>query len=159
MSATTFDIATREVFIRNTAAIVSSYVAQHTVAAAMLPDVIRDVFDTLSSLNEDAEPVTPPESEMQPEPAMQQATVIDPKRSVFPDHLVCLEDGAQLVTLKRHLMTSHNMTPDEYRAKWGLPPSYPMTAPNYANLRSDVAKRSARGRASWITSPQRLPAR
>ena len=71
---------------------------------------------------------------------------VNPKRSVFPDHIVCLEDGKKFKSLKRHLATDHGLTPDEYRAKWGLPADYPMVAPSYSATRSALAKSSGLGR-------------
>jgi predicted transcriptional regulator len=133
MAANTVAVPARDVFIRSTATIVASYVAKHEVATATLPDVIRDVFETLRDLTGEAEPEAPP-------------PVGDLTSSVFPDYLVCLEDGEQMAMLKRHLWTCHGMTPDEYRAKWDLPPDYPMVAPNYAKVRSDLAKQSGLGR-------------
>jgi predicted transcriptional regulator len=74
------------------------------------------------------------------------------KRSVTPDYIICLEDGKKLKMLKRHLRTTYNITPDEYRAKWGLPPDYPMVAPNYAAQRSDFAKKIGLGRKAAETT-------
>jgi predicted transcriptional regulator len=71
---------------------------------------------------------------------------VNPKRSVFPDHIVCLEDGKKFKSLKRHLMTDHGLSPEEYRTKWGLPLDYPMVAPNYSATRSALAKSSGLGR-------------
>lgn len=71
---------------------------------------------------------------------------VNPKRSVFPDHIICLEDGKKFKSLKRHLATDYNLTPDEYRAKWDLPANYPMVAPNYAAIRSRLAKASGLGK-------------
>ena len=96
------------------------------------------------------------------EPKQQPAVPV--KRSVFPDHLVCLEDGKKLKILKRHLMTVYGLTPEQYRDKWGLPPSYPMVAPDYAARRSALAKQIGLGRkrvAKPVTakSPPRRPGR
>ncbi|MBK18326.1 MAG: transcriptional regulator [Rhodospirillaceae bacterium] len=125
--------------------IVSAYVSNNTVGAAQVPEVINTVYTSLSSLNDQsadsgAEP---------PKPA------VSIRRSVTPDYIVCLEDGKKLKMLKRHLRASYGMTPDEYRAKWGLPPDYPMVAPNYAEQRSNFAKRIGLGRKKGEKVPRR----
>ena len=118
--------------------IVSAYVANHTVDAVEVPALIRAVQNSFATLS-----ATPAEAEAQaPQPA------VPIKKSVFPDYIVCLEDGKKLKMLKRHLKTAYNMEPDEYRAKWGLPPSYPIVAPNYALHRSSLAKKSGLGTTS-----------
>ena len=117
-----------------TADIVSAHVANNEVTLEQLPALIRDVHQALATVGQaPAEPI-------KAEPA------VNPKESVFPDHIVCLECGATMKMLKRHLATDHGMTPDEYRAKWGLPPTYPMVAPEYAATRSQLAKDSGLGR-------------
>ena len=117
-----------------TSQIVSAHVAANNVPADQLPALIRDVHQALSTVGQiSAEPA-------KSEPA------VDVKESVFPDHIVCLECGATMKMLKRHLATHHQMTPEEYRAKWGLPPSYPMVAPEYAATRSQLAKDMGLGR-------------
>jgi predicted transcriptional regulator len=131
---------TSAVYVKNTAAIVASYVAKHEVATSALPDVIRNVFDTLKSLEADERITTEEDIPSTP------TSDIEPTKSVFPDHLVCLEDGERHKMLKRHLWTRYRMTPDEYREKWGLPDDYPMIAPNYARLRSNLARKSGLGR-------------
>jgi predicted transcriptional regulator len=125
-------------YVRNTAVIVSSYVAQHDVETTALSNVIRDVFDTLKSLTEDAGSPINDYARTEPDRAHSD--------SIFPDYLVCLEDGEQHKMLKRHLWTRYRMTPEAYREKWGLPDDYPMVAPNYAKLRSKLAKRASPGR-------------
>jgi predicted transcriptional regulator len=115
----------------NTASIVTSYLEKHEVATSILPHFIREVFDTLRHLVEQLEPAK---------------AAADPARSLFPDYIICLEDGEKMVSLKRHLMTAHKMTPDEYRAKWELASDYPMVAPNYAKRRSILAKQSGLGK-------------
>jgi predicted transcriptional regulator len=112
-----------------TADIVSSHVANNSVAVNDLPQLIQNVFTTLSGLS------TPTAT---PEPKQEPAVSI--RQSIKPDYIVCLEDGKKLKMLKRHLMTSYGMTPDDYRAKWGLPADYPMVAPNYAESRRQLAK-------------------
>lgn len=112
-----------------TADIVSSHVANNSVSVSDVPQLIQNVFQTLSGLGEQ-----PKEPEVKAEPA------VPIRSSVKPDYIVCLEDGKKLKMLKRHLMTAYGMTPDEYRAKWGLPADYPMVAPNYAESRRQLAK-------------------
>jgi predicted transcriptional regulator len=117
-----------------TADIVSAHIANNEVTLEQLPALIRDVHQALATVGQaPAEPITA-------KPA------VDVKKSVFPDHIVCLECGQSLKMLKRHLATDHGMTPDEYRAKWNLPPTYPMVAPEYAATRSQLAKDSGLGR-------------
>ena len=116
-----------------TAEIVSSFVSNNQVEAESLPELIRSVFDTVSGLS----------GPMEPPPAAQEPAV---PKSVMPDFLVCLEDGRKLKMLKRYLRSKFDMTPEEYRAKWDLPPDYPMVAPNYAKLRSKHAKQIGLGK-------------
>jgi predicted transcriptional regulator len=111
-----------------TAQIVSAHAANNEVEAGALPRVIRAVYDTLSNIGAATAPVE------KAEPA------VPIRKSVFPDYIICLEDGKRLKMLKRHLSTSYNLTPEQYRAKWGLDASYPMVAPNYAERRSVLAK-------------------
>ncbi len=115
-----------------TTEIVAAHVGNNTVSLADLPQLIQSVYSSLGSVG--AEPV-----EARPEPA------VPVKKSVHADYLVCLEDGKKLKMLKRHLATAYNMTPDDYRARWGLSPDYPMVAPNYAQHRSDLAKKIGLG--------------
>ena len=119
-----------------TAEIVSSHVANNLVSLADLPQLIQKVFSTLAGLDGGA-PIT------NGGPRPQAAVSI--KKSVTPDYIVCLEDGRQLKMLKRHLMTSYNLTPEAYRERWQLPPDYPMVAPNYAKQRSSLAKKIGLG--------------
>jgi predicted transcriptional regulator len=121
--------------IELTADIVSAYVGNNSVAAADLASLIVSVRQALLGVNSPAEP---PEAGVQ-EPA------VPIKRSIQPDHLVCLEDGRKFKSLKRHLRTRYNMSPEEYRAKWDLPKDYPMVAPSYAKARSDLAKQMGLG--------------
>jgi predicted transcriptional regulator len=111
-----------------TAEIVAAHVSNNTVAVSDLPHLIQQVHHTLSTVGSKG-PQAP-----RPEPA------VPIKRSVTPDHIVCLEDGKKLKMLKRHLKTAYNMTPDQYRERWDLPPEYPMVAPNYARQRSSLAR-------------------
>tara|TARA_R110000850_G_scaffold108602_2_gene221071 strand:- start:17288 stop:17755 length:468 start_codon:yes stop_codon:yes gene_type:complete len=117
-----------------TADIVSSHVANNTVAVSDLPILIQNVYAALAKLGGAVEPEKPKQ-----EPA------VSIRASVKPDYIVSLEDGKKLKMLKRHLMTHYNMTPDEYRAKWGLPADYPMVAPNYALQRQELAKKIGLG--------------
>jgi len=118
-----------------TADIVSAYVSNNTVVAADLPGVIHNVFDALSRAS--AASVQPAREELRP--------AVPVKRSVTPEYIVCLEDGKKFKSLKRHLRTHYDLSPEEYREKWGLPHDYPMVAPNYAAARSDLAKRMGLG--------------
>jgi len=119
-----------------TAELVSAHVGSNPVAIAELPSLIQDVYRKLLTVGTEA-PV--PE---RPKPA------VPIKRSVLPDYIVCLEDGKELKMLKRHLKTAYDMTPEDYRERWGLPADYPMVAPNYAKRRSALAKRIGLGTKS-----------
>lgn len=117
--------------------IVSAHVANNSVALADLPRLIREVHETLVSVGSGA-----PHEKERPTPA------IPIRRSVTPEYIICLEDGKKLKMLKRHLKTAYNMTPEEYRERWGLPADYPMVAPNYAKQRSKLAKEIGLGTRS-----------
>ena len=121
--------------IEMTADIVSAYVGNNAVAAADLASLIQSVHRALSGVTGAADVVEAPPQE----PA------VSIKRSIQPDHLVCLEDGRKFKSLKRHLRTKYNLSPEDYRAKWGLPKDYPMVAPSYAKARSDLAKQMGLG--------------
>jgi predicted transcriptional regulator len=112
-----------------TTEIVAAYLSNNTLATNEIPGVIEQVFKTLAQVSIDGGSVAD-----RPQPA------VPIKRSVNPDFIVCLEDGKKLKMLKRHLKTAYNMTPEEYRERWGLPADYPMVAPNYAKQRSKLAK-------------------
>ncbi|MCS6855146.1 MAG: MucR family transcriptional regulator [Elioraea sp.] len=116
-----------------TAEIVSAHVSNNSVPLSELPGLIQEVYKTLSAVGRGA---SAPEK---PQPA------VPIKKSVFPDYIICLEDGKKLKMLKRHLKTVYNMTPEQYRERWGLPPDYPMVAPNYAQRRSELAKKIGLG--------------
>jgi predicted transcriptional regulator len=116
-----------------TAQIVSAHVSNNSVSPDALPSLIQEVFKTLSGVGK--EPAQPE----RPQPA------VPIKKSVFAYHIVCLEDGKKLKMLKRHLKTSYNLTPEQYRERWGLAPDYPMVAPNYAKHRSSLAKKIGLG--------------
>lgn len=121
--------------IERTTDIVSAYVGNNSVAAADLPSLIQRVYQALTGINgADAAPEAAPK-----EPA------VAVKKSITPDYIICLEDGRRFKSLKRHIRTKYNMSPEDYRAKWGLPKDYPMVAPNYARARSDLAKQMGLG--------------
>ncbi len=122
-------------FIDLTATIVSAYVSNNTTPAAELPALISQIHSALVRLSSG-------QSEPAPEPSKPAVPV---KKSMTSDYLVCLEDGKKFKSLKRHLRTQYNMTPEQYREKWGLPPDYPMVAPNYAVARSQLAKKMGLG--------------
>jgi len=130
----------KEDLIAWTTKIVASHLRNNSVAVSDLPDAIKDVYRSLEAVSGS------PPSQQDNRPAV---TI---RRSVTPDYIVCLEDGKKLKILKRHLRTAYNMTPEEYRKKWGLPADYPMVSPNYARQRSALAKKiglgNSRGRAA-----------
>lgn len=128
--------ASRGDLLHMTAEVVSAYVGNNPVEKADISDVIGTVFQKFSALSEP--PPRTPGSSIAREPGRKAAVPI--KNSITPDYLVCLEDGKKLKLLKRHLRTAYGITPEQYRAKWGLPPDYPMVAPNYAARRSQFAK-------------------
>ncbi|GBQ10894.1 MucR family transcriptional regulator [Swaminathania salitolerans] len=117
-----------------TAQIVSSHVANNPMSGEELPGMIKQVYNALQGAGQ-----AEPEPE-RPQPA------VPIKRSVFPDYIVCLEDGKKLKMLKRHLQSAYGMTPEQYRERWGLPADYPLVAPNYAERRSHLAREIGLGR-------------
>ncbi|WP_417431298.1 MucR family transcriptional regulator [Kiloniella sp.] len=117
-----------------TTSLVSAHVSNNSVAVADLPQLIREVYGTLSTLGQ--------EEKKEPE---RPTPAVSIKKSITPEFIVCLEDGKKLKMLKRHLKTAYNMTPEEYRERWGLPQDYPMVAPNYAKQRSSLAKQIGLG--------------
>ena len=119
----------QETFITLTADIVAAHVSNNSVAVNDLPTLISNVHTALAALGT---PAAAPEVKQEP--------AVSIRSSIKPDYVVCLEDGKKLKMLKRHLMTHYKMTPDQYRAKWGLPNDYPMVAPNYAEQRRTLAK-------------------
>ena len=129
------DTATSQDMIELTAEIVSAYVSNNSVPASELTNLIGDVY---AALNRTAGAAPAPETEPQ-KPA------VNPKKSITPDYIICLEDGKKFKSLKRHLRTHYDMSPDQYREKWGLPADYPMVAPNYAEARSALAKKMGLG--------------
>lgn len=122
-------------FVELTAEIVCAYVGNNAVPAADIPALIKQVHNALTEASATAS--TPEAPKLEP--------AVPVNRSITPDYLICLEDGKKFKSLKRHLRTSYNMTPEEYREKWGLRPDYPMVAPNYAAERSKLAKKIGLG--------------
>lgn len=118
-----------------TTAIVCAAISANRLAAEGVTDFIKEVSAALR-----------PSGTPNAEPAPQKAPAVDPRKSVDDEYIICLEDGKKFKSLKRHLMASYGLTPDEYRAKWGLPATYPMVAPNYAAARSALAKKMGLGR-------------
>ncbi|MEM6680352.1 MAG: MucR family transcriptional regulator [Pseudomonadota bacterium] len=118
-----------------TSDIVAAHVSHNPVPTAELPNLIESVYETLSRLGTPA-----------PEPEVELKPAVPIKKSITDDHIICLEDGKKLKMLKRHLKTAYDMTPEEYRAKWGLPADYPMVAPSYAAKRQELAKKIGLGR-------------
>jgi predicted transcriptional regulator len=140
------DTTSRSELLRLTAEIVSSHIANNAVPQREVPQLIQSVFDKLSAL---AAGETAP-AELVP--------AVPIRRSVTDDYIVCLEDGFKAKMLKRHLMTAHDMTPDAYRARWGLKPDYPLVAPSYARTRRDLAKKSGLGRKPRTNPTEAAPA-
>ena len=129
------EIEMKETLITLTSDIVAAHLSNNNVDIEAVPGLITNVYNALSGLGEEAEV-----EEERPEPA------VSIRASVKPDYIVCLEDGKKLKMLKRYLRTNYDMTPEEYRARWGLPADYPMVAPNYAEKRRDLAKKIGLGR-------------
>ncbi|MEP9366787.1 MucR family transcriptional regulator [Xanthobacter sp. VNH20] len=127
--------ALNAIYVELAAEIVAAYVSNNSVAASEIASLIETVHTSISNLTQTAKepevvPLTP---------------AVSVRKSVTPDYIICLEDGKQFKSLKRHLRTRYDLTPEEYRAKWGLPSDYPMVAPNYAAARSELAKASGLG--------------
>ena len=118
-----------------TAKIVSAFVSNNTIGAGEIPQLINETHAALTRAT--GIPVQQEREELKPK--------VPVKKSVMPDHIVCLEDGKKFKSLKRHLRTHYNLSPEEYREKWSLPHDYPMVAPNYARARSDLAKKMGLG--------------
>lgn len=131
-----------------TAEIVSAYVSQNPLPVAGLPDLIASIHSSRSGLGQASVTALPKQ-----EPAT------NPKRSVTPDFIICLEDGKKFRSLKRHLAVHYGVSPDEYREKWELKPDYPMVAPNYAAQRSTLAKAAGLGRKPLPTPAKMAPAK
>ena len=134
-------------YIELAADIVSAFVSNNSVPTAELPALIGSVHQALNTLTNGAAQ-QPAEQQKQP--------AVSIKKSVQPDYIVCLEDGKRFKSLKRHLRTVYSLPPEQYRAKWGLPASYPMVAPNYAAARSELAKQFGLG--ARRKKPEPLPA-
>ena len=128
--------------LRMTAQVVSAFVRNNNVPAEELNEVIGTVHASLAALSG--------------QEAGTRRPAVNWKKSITPDYLVCLEDGKKLKMLKRHLRSNYDLSPEEYRAKWGLPPDYPMVAPNYAQQRSDFAKKIGLGRSKPRGGGRRL---
>jgi predicted transcriptional regulator len=124
-----------ETLITHTTDIVVSYVSNNSISADEVSGLIQSIYGTLSGLGTDGAG-----TEVRPDPA------VSVRSSVKKDHIICLEDGKKMKMLKRHLMTDHGLTPDEYRSRWGLSSDYPMVAPDYAEKRRELAKKIGLGR-------------
>ncbi|MDA0306038.1 MAG: MucR family transcriptional regulator [Proteobacteria bacterium] len=136
MTEENFNTVLRQDLLRMSADIVSAYVSQNNVSGSEIPEVINLVYETLNGVS--SGPVDKGATAGKPAVAI--------RRSVMPDFIVCLEDGRKMKMLKRHLRTAFNLSPEQYRSRWGLPHDYPMVAPNYAKRRSDFAKKIGLGR-------------
>ncbi len=123
-----------EALVSLTADIVSAHVSNNSVAVSDLPTLIQNVHGALTGLGK-----------VEEEAPAKQDPAVSIRSSIKPDYVVCLEDGLKMKMLKRHLMTDHGLTPDQYRQKWGLGPDYPMVAPNYAEQRRALAKKIGLG--------------
>jgi predicted transcriptional regulator len=117
--------------------IVSAYVSNNTIQASDVPALVGSVFAALTNVG--GAPVSLPSEPLKP--------AVSPKKSVTSEYIICLEDGKKFKSLKRHLRTMYNLSPEQYREKWGLPPDYPMVAPSYAEARSRLAKEMGLGQA------------
>jgi predicted transcriptional regulator len=143
-------VSEKSEFVEMTADIVSAYVSNSSVAMADLPALISQVHRALADIatgaqaQEAAPPATP---------------AVPVKKSITPDYLICLEDGRKFKSLKRHLRTKYDMSPDQYRAKWGLAKDYPMVAPNYAAARSNLAKQMGLGQGGRKAAAASAPAK
>ena len=136
----------RREMLEHTTKVVAAHVANNPIAVTDVPGLIATVHQALATLG-------PEEAAPRPEPA------VPIKQSVKPEYIVCLDDGKKLKMLKRHLRSAYNMSPDEYRQKWGLPADYPMVAPKYAALRSKLAKKVGLGRKTGTKMKARRKAR
>ena len=134
----------QETLITLTADIVAAHVSNNSVAVSDIPTLIANVHTALAGLGSPAAA-----------PVVKQEPAVSIRSSIKPDYIVCLEDGKKLKMLKRHLMTHYSMTPDDYRAKWGLPAEYPMVAPNYAETRRNLAVKIGLGRKPGKRLPKK----
>lgn len=131
-------VASKEEIMSMATEIVSSYVGRNEISPDELPNLISTVYNSLANVQAGDNTIE----------AANQKPAVSIRRSITPDHIVCLEDGKKLKMLKRYLRTNYKMTPEEYRAKWNLPHDYPMVAPNYAKQRSEFAKTIGLGKQS-----------
>src|ERR1700722_7867341 len=140
------EVAAKETILTLAVQIVSAHVQHNKVQSDELPAFIQQIYKTLQSVGS--------------EPAVQDkpAPAVAVKKSVFDDHVICLDCGKKLKMLKRHLMTDHSMTPEQYRERWGLGRDYPMVAPEYASKRSALAKKIGLGRKSGSKAPPKAKA-
>ena len=138
MSEETTEAVSRQEILRMSSDIVAAYVSQNNVTSSQIPDIIQQVFTVLTEISNGKDDSG----------AKVGKPAVAIRRSVTPDFIICLEDGRKLKMLKRYLRTAFNLTPEEYRSRWNLPPDYPMVAPNYAKRRSDFAKKIGLGRKS-----------
>ncbi|MCO5159942.1 MAG: MucR family transcriptional regulator [Mesorhizobium sp.] len=136
MDITETGIRGSDTLIELTADVVAAYVSNNPVPVSELPNLIADIHAALGRVGGSSEAP----------PAEKQKPAVNPKKSIHDEYLICLEDGKKFKSLKRHLMTHYGLSPDAYREKWGLDPSYPMVAPNYAAARSQLAKKMGLGR-------------
>lgn len=132
--------ADRSELLALTTEIVAAHVSNNKLEAGELPVLIRQVYATLAGIGMEPAELAAGGAADRPAPA------VPVKKSVTPDYIVCLEDGKKLKMLKRHLMSHYKLTPDQYRERWGLPPEYPMVAPNYAIRRQVLAKKIGLGK-------------
>lgn len=131
------DNDTHAMLIQMTSEVVAAYVSNNPVQAGDLPNVITRVHNTMKELSSSGG-----------EEAVKDANpAVSVRKSITPDYLICLEDGKRFKSLKRHLRSKYNLSPEEYREKWGLPADYPMVAPNYAKQRSELAKKMGLGQS------------
>jgi len=137
----------KETLITLTSDIVAAHVSNNSVSVEDVPSLISNIYGALSGLGQ-AEPA--PEEKLTP--------AVSIRASVKPDYIVCLEDGKKLKMLKRHLMTHYNLTPEQYRQRWGLPADYPMVAPSYAEKRRELAKKIGLGRKPGVRRGRRRKA-
>jgi predicted transcriptional regulator len=128
----------KDLLVELTVGLVAAYVSKNALRAADLLALIDNVHTALANLDPNKE--EPAAAPVRPEPA------VNPKKSVTPDYIICLEDGKKFKSLKRHVMNKFGLTPEQYRRRWDLDPTYPMVAPNYQALRSELAKRTGLGR-------------
>ena len=145
MDATETTVQNSDALIELTADVVAAYVSNNPVPVGELPNLIADVHAALGRVGSVAEPVQVDK----PKPA------VNPKKSVHDDYIICLEDGKKFKSLKRHLRTAYNLSPEQYREKWKLSSDYPMVAPGYAAKRSALAKANGLGRKPTAAAPKK----